>query len=117
MARSQQSKIITTIKVSLQKYNYFNYKHSSKQFLYKKEETFLEVLIYEQDNNIQINIKKVLLKTLECGTTDYRIEKIQNKLIQESLGKEITNKSIINLQQSSNIIPIEETENIQETSN
>ncbi|CAG8543017.1 21501_t:CDS:2, partial [Gigaspora margarita] len=43
--------------------------------------------------------------------------KIQNKLIQESLSKEITKESIINLQQSSIVIPIEDTKDIQETSN
>ncbi|CAG8770837.1 39182_t:CDS:2, partial [Gigaspora margarita] len=40
-----------------------------------------------------------------------------NKLIQESLGKEITKKSILNLQQTSNTIPIEKIKDIQETSN
>ncbi|CAG8800750.1 11491_t:CDS:2 [Gigaspora margarita] len=71
----------------------------------------------EQDNNIQINNKKVLLKTFEYRTTDHRTEEIQDKLIQESLGREITKESILNLQQTSNAIPIEEMKDIQETSN
>ncbi|CAG8593049.1 3659_t:CDS:1, partial [Gigaspora margarita] len=117
IARSQQPKVITTIRVLLQRYDYFNYKYSSKQSLFKEEETFLKGLIHKQNNNIQINNKKVLLETLECRTTDYRTEKIQNKLIQELLGREITKKSILNLQQTSNAIPIEEMKDIQETSN
>ncbi|CAG8794777.1 31903_t:CDS:2, partial [Gigaspora margarita] len=76
-------------------------------------------LLHEQDNdnNIQTNTKKLLLETLECGTTNYRTEKIQNKLIQESFSKEITKKSIIFLQQSSIVALMEETKDIQETSN
>ncbi|CAG8751079.1 36801_t:CDS:2 [Gigaspora margarita] len=81
--------------VSLQRYDYFNYKQSCNQSLSKEEATFLEGLLHEQDkdNNIQTNTKKLLLETLECGTTDYRTEEIQNKLIQESLSKEITKKT------------------------
>ncbi|CAG8635193.1 14658_t:CDS:2 [Gigaspora margarita] len=40
-----------------------------------------------------------------------------NKLIQESLGRKTTKKSIINLQQSNNEILIDETKDIQKTSN
>ncbi|CAG8565366.1 29856_t:CDS:2 [Gigaspora margarita] len=89
-------KIITTIRVSLQRYDYFNYKQS-------KEETLLKGLLYKQnkDNNIQTNTKKLLLETLECGTTDYGMEKIQNKLIQESLSKEITRRARIEFSTSS----------------
>ncbi|CAG8833060.1 1845_t:CDS:2, partial [Gigaspora margarita] len=88
-----------------------------KQSLSKKEKIFLEGLLHEQDNdsNIRTNTKKLLLETLECRTTDYGTEEIQNKLIQESLSKEITKKSIINLQQSNIITPMEETKDIQET--
>src|SRR5260363_109261 len=52
-------KIITTIRVSLQRYDYFNYKQLSNQSLSREEETFLEGLLHEQnkDNNIQTNTK------------------------------------------------------------
>ncbi|CAG8750624.1 25223_t:CDS:1, partial [Gigaspora margarita] len=78
IARDQQPKNYRNLRVSLQRYDYFNYKQSSKQSLSKEEKTFLEGLFHKQDNdiNIRTNTKKLLLETLECRTTDYRTEEI-----------------------------------------
>ncbi|CAG8825751.1 40007_t:CDS:2 [Gigaspora margarita] len=73
--------------------------------------------LFKQDFQVSSQIDVAMTKTFEYRTTDYGTEEIQNKLIQESLSKEITKKSIINLQQLSIVTPIEETKDIQETSN